>query len=68
MEDNIINIGEGTKYLRAKQIMQIFSIARSTVDNWAKSGIITRHKIGGGIFYEYAEIKQLMKGGIAGLV
>ena len=47
MEDNIINIGEGTLYIRAKQVMDIFSIARSTVDSWAKQGILTRHKKGG---------------------
>ena len=68
MEDNIINIDEGVIYIRANHIKKMFSIARSTVDNWAKKGIITRHKIGGGVFYEKAEVLRLKKAGISGLV
>lgn len=68
MEDNIIEIGEGTVYIRAKQVMDIFSIARSTVDSWAKQGILTRHKKGGCVLYEKAEVMKLKKAGISGLV
>ena len=68
MDDNIINIGEGTIYIRAKHIMKMFSIARSTVDSWAREGIITRHKINGGVFYEKDEVMRLKKAGISGLV
>ena len=68
MEDNIIGIGEGKIYIRAKQVMDIFSIARSTVDSWAKQGILTRHKKGGCVLYEKDEVLRLKKVGVSGLV
>ncbi len=58
--NNVINIsGESKKYIRAKEICGMFNIARSTVDNWAKYGLLTRRPIGGGIFYDYEEVKKL---------
>lgn len=56
---DVINLVE-ERYIRAKDIQKIFgNIARSTVDNWAKSGILTRHKIAGSVFYESAEVEKL---------
>lgn len=58
MSDNIINM---KSYIRAKDIVAIFKIARSTVDNWAKYGFLTRHKVGRNIFYDINEVEKLIK-------
>ena len=57
---NVINIKGTKKYIRAKDIQEIFNIARSTVDNWARYGYLTRHKVGRNIFYEIEEVSALM--------
>ena len=49
------------KYIRARDIQKIFNIARSTVDNWARYGYLTRHKLGRNIFYELSEVQALMR-------
>lgn len=49
------------KYIRAKDIQKMFNIARATVDNWAKYGYLTRHKLGRNIFYELSEVQALMR-------
>lgn len=63
--NNVINLRErdliNKKYIRAKDIQKIFSIARSTVDNWAKKGYLIRHKIGRSIFYDVSEIELLQE-------
>lgn len=51
----------GEKYIRARDIQKIFNIARSTVDNWARYGYLTRHKLGRNIFYELSEVQSLMR-------
>lgn len=56
--DNVISMN---KYIRAKDVQKIFNIARSTVDNWAKYGYLTRHKLGRNIFYELSEVQALMR-------
>lgn len=48
------------KYIRAKDVQEMFSVARSTVDNWARYGYLTRHKLGRNIFYKVSEVKALM--------
>lgn len=53
--ENVINM---KKYIRAKDVQKIFNIARSTVDNWAKYGYLTRHKLGKNIFYEMSEVQS----------
>lgn len=56
---NVINLKEKEKkYIRAKDIQKIFNIARSTVDNWAKYGYLTRHKLGRNIFYKFYKFTQ----------
>lgn len=57
--DNVINISRD-KYIRAKDVQQIFNIARSTVDNWARYGYLTRHKLGRNIFYKESEVRALL--------
>ena len=58
--DNVINLKVKNKYIRARDICNIFNIARSTVDNWARYGYLTRHKVGRNIFYEFEEVQSLM--------
>jgi predicted DNA-binding transcriptional regulator AlpA len=49
------------RFVTAKGLQQIFiGLGRSTIDDWAKDGIITRHKIGGCVFYDLAEIETLI--------
>lgn len=52
-------ITQEKRYIRAKDIVKIFGIARSTVDNWARYGYLTRHKLGRNIFYDVSEIEML---------
>lgn len=49
------------RYIRAKNIQKMFSIARSTVDNWVRFGYLTRYKIGGGVFFDVNEVNNLIK-------
>ena len=56
--ENVINL---KKYVRGKDIAKMFNIARATVDNWARYGYLTRHKVGRNIFYEYNEVVKLME-------
>ena len=58
--NKVINL-ENRKYIRARDIVAMFNIARSTVDNWARYGYITRHKLGRNIFYELSEVQSLMR-------
>ena len=58
--ENVINFKVKNKYIRARDICNIFNIARSTVDNWARYGYLTRHKVGRNIFYEFEEVQALM--------
>lgn len=60
---NVTYLNEN-KMVRAKDIQKIFNIARSTIDNWAKYGWLTRHKIGRNIFYDVAEVEKLRVEGI----
>lgn len=57
---NVINIHREKKYIRAKDVQKMFNVARSTVDNWARYGYLTRHKLGRNIFYELSEVQALM--------
>lgn len=62
---NVISIKKESilekKYIRAKDIQKIFNIARSTVDNWAKRGLLIRHNVGRNIFYDVQEIEFLIR-------
>lgn len=58
--ENVINLKVKNKYIRARDIVEAFGIARSTVDNWARYGYLTRHKVGRNIFYELSEVQALM--------
>lgn len=57
--NNVISMDK-EKYIRAKDVQEMFSVARSTVDNWARYGYLTRHKLGRNIFYKVSEVKALM--------
>ena len=61
MKNNVIELKKEPKFIRARDVQKIFNIARSTVDNWARYGYLTRHKLGRNIFYEEAEVKALMQ-------
>jgi len=62
--NNVITLNksiEDKRFTNAKGLQQIFvGLGRSTVDDWARNGIITRYKIGGSVFYDLDEIKQLV--------
>lgn len=60
---NVINLVRDKEFVRAKDIVQIFGIARSTVDNWVTYGYLTRHKIGRNIFYKMSEVELLKSEG-----
>ena len=62
--NNVITLNksiEDKRFTNAKRLQQIFiGLGRSTIDDWAKNGIITRHKIGGCVFYDLDEIRNLV--------
>lgn len=44
---NVVSLNQREKRLyTANDIAEMFSVARSTVDNWARQGILTKIKIG----------------------
>ena len=61
---NILSLNksiEDKRFTTAKGLQKIFiGLGRSTVDDWARNGIITRHKIGGSVFYDLDEIQRLV--------
>ena len=62
--NNVISMNrdiQDKRYTTAKGLQKIFiGLGRSTVDDWARNGIITRIKIGGSVFYDLDEIKSLV--------
>lgn len=57
----MINNFNEKRYTNAKGLQKMFiGLGRSTIDEWAKNGIITRIKIGGSVFYDLDEIKKLV--------
>lgn len=62
--NNVLSLNKSIqdkRYTTARGLQEIFiGLGRSTVDDWAKNGIITRYKIGGSVFYDLDEIKQLV--------
>lgn len=50
------------RLLSARDMKEIFSgVSQATLGNWAKKGIISRHKIGGLVFYKESEVKRLIE-------
>lgn len=45
----------------ANDISDMFCIARSTVDSWARQGIITKIKIGKCVRFNVDEVERLME-------
>ena len=62
--NNVISLNKGIedkRFTTAKGLQKIFiGLGRSTVDGWAKNGIITRIKIGGSVYYDLDEISKLV--------
>ena len=50
------------RYLKASDVCKIFiGTSQSTIASWAEKGLLTRIKIGGGIYYALSEIIDLIK-------
>lgn len=64
--NNVIQINRDItdkRYTTAKGLQKIFiGLGRSTIDDWAKDGILTRYKIRGSVFYDLDEIRSLVGG------
>lgn len=60
--ENVINImGMPEPMLRAKDMSKIFiNTSQATYENWVKSGLIHRYKIGGGVYYKLSEVKRMI--------
>lgn len=68
MKNNVINFSKeedsllNEKMLRAKELSKIFvGTAQSTYDNWVRDGLLSRYKIGGGVYYKLSEVKSLIE-------
>lgn len=63
--NNVININREElpePMLRAKDLSKIFlNTNQATYENWVKSGLIHRYKIGGGVYYKLSEVKLLIE-------
>ena len=60
--ENVIKFDMPEKMLRAKDMSEIFiNTSQATYDNWVRSGLLHRYKIGGGVYYKLSEVKQLIE-------
>ena len=60
--NNVVSLNKKEKRLyTANDIAEMFSVARSTVDSWARQGIITKIKIGKCVRFNVDEIERLME-------
>ena len=66
--DNVISINRNKseefneKMIRAKELSKIFvGTSQATYDNWVKADLISRYKIGGGVYYKLSEVKALIE-------
>lgn len=66
--NNVINLDREKKFvfdetmLRAKDLSRIFvGTVQGTIDNWVRAGLISRYKIGGGVYYKLSEVKALIE-------
>lgn len=60
--NNVVSLNKKEKRLyTANDIAEMFSVARSTVDSWARQGIITRIKIGKCVRFNVDEVERLME-------
>lgn len=60
--ENVVELKERESeklYYTANDIVQMFSIARSTVDSWAKQGMITKKKFGKCVRFSVYEVDRL---------
>ena len=48
------------KYARAAEIAAAFGVARNTVMEWSKRGIITSYRIGHSTFFDWHEIDVVL--------
>jgi predicted site-specific integrase-resolvase len=58
---NVVELQQKRRLYTANDIAEIFSVARSTVDSWARQGIITKIKIGKCVRYSVDEVNRLME-------
>lgn len=59
---NVVELHKKEKRLyTANDIAEMFSVARSTVDSWARQGIITKIKIGKCVRFNVDEVERLME-------
>ena len=50
------------RLLSASDMKEIFSgISQATLGNWVKRGYLSRHKIGGLVFYKESEVNKLIE-------
>jgi excisionase family DNA binding protein len=62
MEDVINNlnlIGDSSKLLSKKEMAVEIGVSYRTIERWFNSGYLNRIRIGGRIFFSYAEIHRL---------
>jgi excisionase family DNA binding protein len=49
------------EYATVKEVAEYFNVARQTIYNWEKKGIVTKYKIGGRTLCKIPEIEEKMK-------
>lgn len=49
------------KYIDKKEAAQIASVSTSTIDNWARSGKISRHYFGGSVRFWVPELMEFLE-------
>ena len=47
-------------YLSIDEVSRKLSVNRTTLDRWTKTGLLTRHKIGGRRLYKLSEIERMV--------
>ena len=49
------------KTMSAKEVASLLGVDLSTLHRWNKQGILTRHRVGGKVFYRTEDVEQIIK-------
>lgn len=58
--NNVVSLKNEKRLYRAKDVQEIFSVNRSTLNSWINSGILTKYKkIGKLLYFDCGEVDKL---------
>jgi len=48
------------EYLTRKEVMNLFKISKGTLQNWVDAGRLTKHGVGGRVYFRRSELEQAL--------